>query len=144
MPYPVTRRCVRVGGKEFNSHSFALCPRVVDIADKFEVPHLMLVMDGGYRNVVRCPASYNNNLLNACLLLRDGDSPANSDDLGEARKYYLGFLRPAGLWWLVFGLAPSGIRVVFLHALGENFGFLTEIFLIHHSIHANDEGHHAG
>src|SRR5258706_1882113 len=45
---------------------------------------------------------------------------------------------------LLFSLLPTGIGVVFLHALGENFGFLTEIFLIHHSIHANDEGHHAG
>ena len=45
---------------------------------------------------------------------------------------------------LLFSLLPTGIGVVFLHALGENFGVLTEIFLIHHSIHASDEGHHAG
>jgi len=33
MPYPMTRLCVRVGGKEFNSHSFAPCRRVVDMAE---------------------------------------------------------------------------------------------------------------
>jgi hypothetical protein len=33
MPYPVTRRCVRVRGKEFNSHSFTPCRRVVDMPE---------------------------------------------------------------------------------------------------------------
>ena len=35
MPYPVTRRCVRVGGKEFNSHSFAPCCHVADVDEAF-------------------------------------------------------------------------------------------------------------
>jgi hypothetical protein len=45
---------------------------------------------------------------------------------------------------LLFSLLPTGIGVVFLHVPGENFRLLTEIFLIHHAIHTNDEGHHAG
>jgi len=48
----MTRLCFRVGGEKFNSHSFALCLRAVDIADNFVVLDLMLVVDGGYRNVV--------------------------------------------------------------------------------------------
>jgi hypothetical protein len=53
----MTRLRGRFGWKEFNSHSVALCPRAVDIADNFVVLHLMLVIDGGYRNIVRGPVA---------------------------------------------------------------------------------------
>jgi len=53
----MTRLRGRFGWKEFNSHSVALCPRAVDIADNFVVLDLMLVIDGGYRNIVRRPVA---------------------------------------------------------------------------------------
>src|SRR5260370_28613715 len=45
----------------------------------------------------------------------------------------------SGLLLLLLGLFPTGIRVVLLHAFGENFGLLAEILLVHDSIRANDK-----
>src|SRR5260370_23847692 len=50
----------------------------------------------------------------------------------------------SGLLLLLLGLFPTGIRVVLLHAFGENFGLLAEILLVHDSIRANDKCHHPG
>jgi hypothetical protein len=33
MPYPMSRLCLRVGGKEFNFHSFIPCRRVLDMVE---------------------------------------------------------------------------------------------------------------
>lgn len=45
MPYPMTRRCVGVGGNELNFHSFTSCGRFVDMAEALQrysqAPRLM-------------------------------------------------------------------------------------------------------
>ena len=49
-----------------------------------------LPADAKFGDPFSCAAagtSYNNNHLHACLLLCDGGSLANSDDLGEGRKF---------------------------------------------------------
>jgi hypothetical protein len=74
----MTRLRGRFGWKEFNSHSVALCPRAVDIADNFVIPDLMLVIDGGYRKIVRCPVAV---MIGVRPVLRFGDGLTRSCQL---------------------------------------------------------------
>src|SRR6266853_1072191 len=69
---------------------------------------------------------------------------ASSRYSNRAMLFYLSFLYASNLVLLLFSLLPTGIGVVFLHSFGVSIGLLAEILLIHHSIQANDERHHAG
>src|SRR5580700_4741789 len=56
----------------------------------------------------------------------------------------LGVLSVGSFFLLIFSLPPTGIGIVFLHGFGVVISLLAEILLIHGSILANDECHHAG
>src|SRR4029077_6559019 len=117
-------------------------PRTAPISCPFES-----VMEGtakkwrtnSYIPSIKCTSMWSPSSFSESDVIRSGY------EFGDRSPLFLstGFRFGSGLL-LLFSLLPSGIGVVLLHALGENFGFLTEIFLIHHSIRANDEGHHAG
>src|SRR5580704_5606892 len=55
----------------------------------------------------------------------------------------LDWLVVGGIFPLFFDLLPAGIRIVFRPTLGMGLGLFSEVFLINHSIRANDECHHS-
>src|SRR5689334_16344744 len=70
-----------------------------------------------------------------------------TDESGHCRmglSKLLGFLPTAGLLWLLFRFAPTGIGVVLLHGLPERFGLLSQVLLIDNAILVHDKRHHAG